>query len=225
VRPSRSWDEFVAGWSKAFGGFDLRYASSSRRMVVTMAYRLGGPFASFGVRPGSMTALAMVCWLAVPIIAWQHGAWPALAGLVLILGLVFALIGSGLVVFQGYQTRLSSFYEALAERLSEGCWLIALVSLGAKAWTIFAVGSLVWLHEYVRARGGAAEMRPVTTNTVADRPMRIRMTLVALALAAILGRLGLDLVAGAVTLVLVSWMVLALIGFGQLIAIIRKVLA
>jgi hypothetical protein len=225
VRPSKSWDEFVAGWSKAFGGFDLRYASSSRRTAVTLAYRLASPLASFGVRPGSMTVLALGCWLAVPVIAWQRGGWPALAAVVLLVGLTFELIGSGLVVCHGYQTRLGSFYEALVERLSEGCWLIALLALGAKAWTIFAVGSMVWLHEYVRARGGAAEARPVTTNTVADRPMRVRMTIAALALAALLGRLGLDLVAGAVTLVVVSWMALALIGFGQLLAIIRKVLA
>jgi hypothetical protein len=224
VRPSKSWDEFVAAWSKSHGGFDLRYASSSQRNALTMAYHLAYPLASYGVRPGSLTALALCCWITVPIVAWQRGAWPALAALVLAVGLILELVRSGLVVFQG-QTRLAAFYEALVERVSEGCWLFALMALGAKPWTVFAVGSLVWLHEYVRARAGTADLRPIMTNTVADRPMRIRMTLVALALAALIGRLGLDLVAGAVTLVVVSWLALALIGFGQVLSVVRKHLA
>lgn len=225
MRASKSWDEFVVAWAGTFGGYDVRLAGTPQRSLLNVAYRLATPLAALGVRPASMTLLATALWAAVPLLAMPRGAWPAVAALALALGLLVSTVASGLVVLHGRQTRLGSFYQSLAERLSEAFWLLALMSLGAKPWTIFAVGSVVWLHEYVRARGGAAELRPIATNTIGDRPTRIWMTLAALVLAAVSAQIGPDLPAGTVTLVVMSWLALALIGFGQLLAIIRKVLA
>lgn len=225
MRASKSWDEFVVAWAGAFGGYDVRYAGSPQRGMLSLAFRLSRPLAKFGVRPGSMTLLAMGFWIAVPILAMPRGAWPLPAAVSLGAGLLCATVASGLVVFHGRQTRLGSFYQSLAERFSEACWLLALIALGAKPWTAFAVGSLGWLHEYVRARGGAAELRPIATNTVGDRPTRIWMTLAALVLAALADQISAELVPGVVTLVVLCWFALAIIGFGQLLALIRKVLA
>jgi hypothetical protein len=225
VRPSKSWDEFVVAWAGAFGGYDVRHAGASQRRLLHTVYRLSHPLATFGVRAASMTLLALVCWLAVPLLAMQRGPWPALAALVLAFGLLLETVGNGLIVLTGQQTRLASFYQSLVQRLSEASWLASLMVLGAKAWPVVAVGALVWLHEYVRARGGAAELRPIATNTVGDRPTRIWMTVAALVLAALAAPIGPDLAAGVVTLVVLSWLALALIGFGQLLSLIRKVLA
>ncbi len=225
MRASKTWDEFVAAWAAAFGGYDVRYAGAVQRGRLNIAYRLASPLASIGVRAGSLTLVAMASWIAVPIFAMPGRTWPLLSACAMGFGLLATTVASGLVVLDGRQTRLAAFHQALVDRLSEACWLIALILLGAKPWAVFAVGSLVWLHEYVRARGGAAELRPVATNTVGDRPTRIWLTLAALVLAAICGQIGPDLAAGTVTLVVMSWLALAVIGFGQLVTVIRKVLA
>jgi CDP-diacylglycerol--glycerol-3-phosphate 3-phosphatidyltransferase len=225
VRASKSWDEFVVAWATAFGGYDVRYAGTPQRGLLNVAYRLSAPLAAVGVRAASMTVLAMTFWVAVPLLTWPGGAWPFLAAISLCLGLLVSTVASGLVVLYGRQTRLGSFYQAVTERLSEACWLLALTVLGAQAWLVLAVIALTWLHEYVRARGGAAELRPVATNTVGDRPMRVWLALVALVLGAITAPLGQNVTAGAVTLAVISWLALALIGFCQLLGIMRKVLA
>jgi CDP-diacylglycerol--glycerol-3-phosphate 3-phosphatidyltransferase len=225
VRASKSWDEFVVAWAGAFGGFDVRYAGAPRRGLLNVAYRLAAPLAHHGVRAASMNMLAIACSIAVPLVAWPGGGWPFIAAISLCLGLLASTVASGLVILHGRQTRLASFRQALTERFSELCWLIALMALGTRPWIVFVLGSLTLLHEYVRARGGVAEMRPVASNTVGDRPMRVWLTIVALVLASITAPLGPEVVAGAVTLVAMIWMVLGLIGFFQLLTIMRRVLA
>jgi CDP-diacylglycerol--glycerol-3-phosphate 3-phosphatidyltransferase len=111
------------------------------------------------------------------------------------------------------------------ERFSEICWLLALAFLGTRPGLVFAVAALVWAHEYVKARVGAPALRPTATTTVGDRPTRVWFALAALLLAAASAQLGQDLAAGVVTLVVMSWLALALVGLGQLFTIIRKVLA
>ncbi|GIH04974.1 hypothetical protein Rhe02_30410 [Rhizocola hellebori] len=220
-----TWNEFVAGWAGAYGGYDLRYAAAPRRRLLAAAYRVSGLLARFGVRPASMMVLSAVFAAAVPVIALRGGAWPLTAAAMLVAGLIADTIGSGLSVVTGGITRLSGFYQSLVERFSEFCWLMALALLGTKDWLIFSVAAIVWAHEYVKARVGAAALRPTATTTVGDRPTRVWSVLVALVLAAAAAQWGQDLAAAAVTLVVLSWLTLALVGLGQLFGIIRKVLA
>jgi CDP-diacylglycerol--glycerol-3-phosphate 3-phosphatidyltransferase len=172
-----------------------------------------------------MMVLSVAFAAAVPLIALRGGGWPLAAACSLVAGLAADTVGYGLTVVTGRMTRLGAFYQSLVERFSEFAWLMALALLGTKDWLIFSVAALVWAHEYAKARVGAPALRPTATTTIGDRPTRVWCVLAALVLAAASAQLGQDLAAGAVTLVVLTWMALALVGLGQLLGLIRKVLA
>ncbi len=220
-----TWDEFVVGWAGAYGGYDLRYAARSRRRLLAATYRVSRIIARFGVRPASMMVVSVAFAMAVPVIALRGGAWPLAAAACLLAGLGADTLGSGLTVVTAAITRLGGFYQSLVERFSELCWLLALACLGTKPWVTFTMAVLVWAHEYVKARVGAPALSPAAVTTVGDRPTRVWAVLAAFGLAAAAAQLGQDLAAAAVTLVVVSWLALALVGLAQLFSIIRKVLA
>jgi CDP-diacylglycerol--glycerol-3-phosphate 3-phosphatidyltransferase len=102
-----TWDEFVAGWAGAYGGYDLRYAKAPRRLVLATTYRLSGVFVRFGVRPASMMVLSVVFAIAVPLVALRGGGWPLAAAGLLVAGLGADTLGFGLTVVTGGMTRLS----------------------------------------------------------------------------------------------------------------------
>jgi CDP-diacylglycerol---glycerol-3-phosphate 3-phosphatidyltransferase len=220
-----TWNELIAGWARADRGYDLRYAAAPRRKLLVAAYRISGLLARFGVRTASMMVLSVLFAVAVPLIALRGGGWPLAAAVLVVAGLAADTIGFGLTVVTGGITRLSGFYQSLAERFSEVCWLMALALLGTKDWLIFSIAAAVWAHEYIKARVGAPALRPTATTTVGDRPTRVWSVLAALVLAAASAQLGQDIAAGAVTLVVLSWLALALVGLGQLLTVVRKVLA
>lgn len=220
-----TWDEFAAGWAGAANGYDLRYAPAPRRRLLSATYRVSGVLARLRVRPASMMVLSAAFAAAVPLVALRAGAWPLIAAALLPAGLAADNVGFGLAVVTGDQGRLRRFQQALLERFSEVCWLLALACLGAKPWLVFALATLVWTHEYCKARAGAPAVRPVATATVGDRPTRVWFTLACLVLAAACAQVGQDLAAGVVTLLAVSWLALAAVGLAQLVSVIRKVLA
>ncbi len=220
-----TWDEFVAGWAGASSGYDRRDAAAPRRRLLGATYRVSCVLARFGVRPASMMVLSAGFACAVPLLALRGGGWPLGAAAFLLAGLAADTVGLGLAVVTGGLGRLSRLHLSLLERFGEVCWLLALACLGAKPWLIFALATLVWAHEYGKARAGAPAVRPGTPATVGDRPTRAWFTLAALVLAAVSAQIGQDLAAGVVTLLVVSWLALALVGLAQLLSVIRKALA
>ncbi|WP_212845238.1 CDP-alcohol phosphatidyltransferase family protein [Catellatospora sp. IY07-71] len=220
-----SWDGYVAGWSGSHDGYDPRHAGPLLRKWLRAAFRVGGVLARFGARPAYAMTVAVACALLVPLCAVRGGSWPALAALFLLLGLAADTIGQTLSVLLGRTSRLGSFYRSLLDRLTEACWLVALAGVGAQRTLLLACAAMVWLHEYIRARAGAVGLRAAGSATIGDRPTRAWLTLLALLLAAAAtAQVGADLAAGIVTMVLVLWFSLAVLGLGRLLTVVRKVL-
>jgi hypothetical protein len=217
-----SWDEFASAWSEAFDGYDPRHASTFRRRFMWVIYRVTGVVR---VKTSATMLFSVACSVFVPALAWRGGLLPAVAALVVLLGLAVDATTNALAVRSGGFTRLERFYQALVERFGEVCWLAAFAALGARPTPVVLCAFVLWAHEYVRAKVGGAVMRRAGASTVGDRAMRVWVVLIALVLAAALSRLGQDLVAGVVTMVMLCWVALGLIGIAQLVAIIRKVLA
>jgi hypothetical protein len=119
---------------------------------------------------------------------------------------------------------LEQFYQALVERFAELCWLVALLAVGARPATLVLCAFVVWAHEYLRAKVGGRAIRRAGTATVGDRGLRVWFVVIALVLAALISFIGEDVAAGVVTMVVLCWLALGLIGLGQLFAVIRKVL-
>jgi CDP-diacylglycerol--glycerol-3-phosphate 3-phosphatidyltransferase len=209
-------------WSRAFDGYDLRHAPPFKRRFMRVIYEVTGVVP---VKPSSAMLVSIACSLSVPVLAWRAGLWPLLAVAAVLLSLVADGMTSALGVRAGRITRLESFYQAMVERLAEGCWLVAFLLLGAGKPAVVVCAALVWAHEYVRAKVGGTAMRRAASATVGDRPLRVWLVIIALVLSACVSIFGQELAAGIVTMVVLCWVALALIGLGQLFAIIRKVLA
>jgi phosphatidylglycerophosphate synthase len=217
-----SWDEFAVAWSRAFDGYDLRHAPALRKRFMHTVYRLSGALA---VKASATMLASLTCSLSVPLLAWRGGHWPAAAALMLLIGhLADAMTGAS-AIRSGRVTRLESFYQAVLDRFAELAWMAAMLLLGAHPGAVVCCAALVWAHEYLRARAGLAVVRRAAASTAGDRPLRVWFMVAALLAAAALSGIGPDLVAGVVTVIVVTWAALACVGLFQLFSIIRKALA
>ncbi|ROP29246.1 CDP-diacylglycerol--glycerol-3-phosphate 3-phosphatidyltransferase [Couchioplanes caeruleus] len=213
-----TWEQYAAAWSALHGGFDPRTASPVVRGWVRLAYRGGRLLASLRVGPTAVTVAGLLLCAGVPFV-------PPLAGamLVLLAGIADTLDGAVAVV-AGRATRLGFVYDSVADRLGELAWLGAFWVAGAPGWLVVTGLAVSWLHEYVRARAAAGGMDGVGVVTMGERPTRVSVAAVGLAVVGIAGLVqpGWDRPAAVVAVTV--WSVLSLIGLGQLLAAVRRAL-
>jgi phosphatidylglycerophosphate synthase len=207
----KTWDEYASDWQQLHGGYDPRTGSPFVRGWLLFAYTVGRVVARGGATPTTVTVAGVVLSAGVPALARPV---PLLAAALVLLSAVADGLDGAVAVLAGRVSRLGGVYDALADRVSEACWLLALWLLGAPAWLVLAGGGVSWLHEYLRARATAAGMAEVGPVTVAERPTRVILVVIALVVAALAG-------GTAVTVVVGVWVVLALVGFGQLLLAVR----
>jgi phosphatidylglycerophosphate synthase len=211
------WDGYYTRWSAAHGGYDPRTAPALVRGWLRLGHALGVILVRAGVRsPNAVTTLGLLFSAGVPVSAalLPAGAfWAA----VLVLCSAFAdTIDGVLAVLANRASRLGQVYDSTADRLSEAAWLLAFAVLGAPAWLTVLTGGVMWLHEYVRARASVAGMTDIGTVTIAERPTRILLT--------IFGLLATLLDARAATVAPAAALVVALVGFLQLLRAVNRAL-
>jgi CDP-diacylglycerol--glycerol-3-phosphate 3-phosphatidyltransferase len=168
-----------------------------------------------------VTALGLLLSLGVPVAV---GASPVLAAGLLLLSAVADTIDGALALVTGRNSALGAVYDAVADRIAEACWLVALWRLGTPGWLVVVCGALCWLHEYVRARAAVAGMVEIGAVTAAERPTRVIMVVAGLALSAAAGLVAPELRAGTGTAIAALWAVLSVLGFGQLVHAVREAL-
>jgi Phosphatidylglycerophosphate synthase len=219
--PRLGWDEYCARWTSLHGGFDPRRAPLLVRIWQRLAFLVAGGLARLGVAPIAVTLVGLGCALAVPVIVLLSGWWVLLAaGLTLVSALADS-VDSGVAVVSGRITGLGSFADAVADRLGEIAWLVALWLLGGPAPLAVACGAVALLHEYARSRAALAGMPGVPSLAIAERPTRVVVAVVALVLSAVAGIISARLAAGVVTVGLAVWLVLGLLGGARLVSAIR----
>jgi phosphatidylglycerophosphate synthase len=216
-----SWNEYSARWAALHGGVDPREASAPTRIWLRLAYVIGRGLAAVGLSPDSITVLGLLTSTAVPVVALFGGWWLfAAAGLVLLSALADSADGA-VAVITSRSTRWGAFSDALADRLSEAAWLIALWLLGVPGLLVVGCGALAWLHEYARARAAAAGMTGVGVISVAERPTRVILVVTALMVGGATWFVSARLAAGAMTIVVAIWVLLGLLGGARLFGAIR----
>lgn len=214
-----SWPEYAAGWSALHDGVDPRQSAAVRAWL-RVSYVVGRGLA--GLSPGAITVIGVVLSALVPIavLLGPVGLFVA-AGLVLLAALADSADGA-VAVITGRNTRLGAFFDALADRVTEGLWLLALWLAGVPAVLVVACGALVWLHEYARARAASAGMLGIGVLTVAERPTRVIATVLAFGLGGVAALGSPRLAAGLQTVVVAVWLVLGLLALTRLIGAIRR---
>jgi CDP-diacylglycerol--glycerol-3-phosphate 3-phosphatidyltransferase len=206
------------------GGVDPRRSSRSTRTWVRLAYAVGRGLAALRVSPDVITVVGLVLSAAVPVVV-LFGGWWLLAAAALVLASAVADSTDGAVaVLTSRTSRLGAFTDAMADRLSEAAWLLALWLAGVPGILVAVCGALTYLHEYARARAAAAGMSGVGVVSVAERPIRVILTIVALVLGAVASVVSHRLAAGVMTIVVAVWVLLGLLGGVRLLSAIRAAL-
>jgi phosphatidylglycerophosphate synthase len=233
-RPVASWDEYRVRWARLHGAADPAGASVLVRGWLRMGYAVARPLARAGGPPAAVTVAGLVLCALVPVTAGAGGGWPLLGCLLVLAAAVADTADGAVAVLSGRVTRLGYLYDSVADRAGEACWLLALWLLGAPGWLVLSAGAVAYLHEYVRARAIAAGMREVGTVTVAERPTRVIVLVVALAYAGVAALAAPDGIAGLSAAGLVAagvaaatgvWLVLGVAGLAQLLRATHAALA
>ncbi len=217
-----SWEQYARVWAGLHGGVDPRRTRPSVRRWLLVGFRVASVCALLRVRPGAITALGLLSCVAVPFVA-VHSA--LVAALLVIFGATADTVAGALAVMTDRTTRLGYVYDSVVDRLSEACWLAGFWLLGVPAIVVVAAGGVSWLHEYARARANAAGMIEIGAATVGERPTRVIMAVIGFVLVALATPMGAELPASVATFAVAVWVVLAVVGFGQLLVAVHRALA
>jgi phosphatidylglycerophosphate synthase len=219
-----SWDEYATRWSGLHGGVDPRHGSVLFRGWLRLAYRVGRLLARAGVRPAAVTALGLLLCALVPVVVRAGRLGPVVAAGLVVLSALADSADGAVAVITNRVTRLGYVYDSVADRLGEAAWLVAFWLLGTPVGLVVAAGGVSWLQEYLRARATAAGMREIGVVTVAERPTRGIVVAVGLALAGLASLAGPSLRTGTATLAVAAWLLLGVVGLGQLAVAVHAAL-
>lgn len=165
------FDAYLRGWQRLHGTDPG--ASRLVRGWLRVSYAVGRPLAAHGVAPNGLTVVGVVVAAGVVPLAVAGGRWPLLAApLVVLSGLLDSLDGA-VAVLSGRTSRWGALADALADRVSDAAYAVALWYLGAPGWLVAVAAALAFLHEYARARAGGLGLADAVTITVAERPTRV----------------------------------------------------
>ena len=211
---------YLKRWAPLHGDYEPAPASVAGRWL-TLAYTVARPLAARGVSPDALTGWGVLVSAAVAAVAAPGGRWPLVAiAVVVVAGLLDNLDGA-VAILSGRTSRWGYVLDSLADRLSDGAYLLPLWLLGAPGPVCVAGGSLMVLQEYARARAGNAGMGEVGVVTVWERPTRVILTaFVFLACGLLPGHTDLMVTLGAV-----AWIALGVVGLTQLLVAVHRRLA
>jgi hypothetical protein len=215
------WQQYAAGWADQHGGYDLRRAPALVRQWLWLGYAIAGALARLAVPPTAVFVVGVALAPAVPVLAARGGSGPlAAAGLVLVSSFL-RTVDAALAVLSSGASPMAAIRGTVAARVGEiaglaGCW-----ALGVPGLLLVACGALAGLHELVRREALAAGMSTIGVHTVGEHPMRISVLVIGLGLAGLAGE---QLAPGVLAVAMVVWLLLALIGAGQLMAVVRRAL-
>jgi phosphatidylglycerophosphate synthase len=188
-------DDLIEAWSALHRG--LRPPPLVRRWLALM-WTLARPLAAARVPPAAITAAGVVLAVDAPLFAARL-PFVALA-LVLAAALCDGLDGA-VALLQGRITRAGAVGDAIADRIADTAFALAIWQAGAPLWLAVLAAALSIALEFGRRR-------PLIT--VAERPTRVICTALACLSAAVSDATWPPTVCAAV------WVAATLVAFGQL---------
>jgi CDP-diacylglycerol--glycerol-3-phosphate 3-phosphatidyltransferase len=180
---------------------------------------------AIGLAPGTVTSLGLICSLAVPLVVLPRGLWLLAGAVLVVLSALADSADGGVAIITGRTSRIGSFFDPMADRVSEAAWLLALYLLGAPGALVVACGALAWLHEFARARAALSGMPGLGAVTAAERPFRVIIVAASLTLGGALWDVSTRLAPGIITVALALWLVLGVLGGSRLLGAISRALA
>jgi phosphatidylglycerophosphate synthase len=207
----------------------VRHVGAVTSGIGRATHRIGLLLGRLRMSPALIRWIAMGLSLAVPIVVLRGGPATLLAAGLVAAAAVIGTVDATVAVTSGRLTRLGVVYDPVVDRLCELCWLFALWLLGAPAGLVVAGGILTGLYEYIRARAMLVGMTGRGVATIGGRSARIVVMTTGLAFAGfgdwatgMFSSAGFS--AGMATITGVGWVLLGLIGMGQLLVAVHEAL-
>jgi archaetidylinositol phosphate synthase len=209
----------VQGWAALHGGLT---PSAPVRVWLGGVQRLAaaGPVAR--MPPDALSAAGVAAAVAAALVATAGGRWPLLTALLVVLVGVLDGLDGAVALGTGRARPLGAVVDAMADRVGDLLLAATLAALGAPAPWCAAAAALTLLHEYLRARAGAAGMPGPGAVTVAERPTRLALVGVAALGAGVLPTGTPWTGWGWATVSAVAWVVVGVAGLVHLAAGVRR---
>ena len=165
-------DSFFSSWSNLHGEAEI---SGFVRGWLKISFFLVKPLAKARISPNLLTFLGLF----FAILVWgSPKSWAAF--LFLFISLVFDGIDGSLAIIRKVTSNQGAVIDSVVDRLSEVFWALALVRLGASATPIFVIVLFAFTQEYLRARAAGLGQRGIEIVTIAERPVRAILIMIAL---------------------------------------------
>jgi phosphatidylglycerophosphate synthase len=219
VAPVPDLDGFYDRWQRLHGDYDPRGSVWVRGWLRISAVP-ARPLARAGVQPDVLTLWSAWVTALLLVPAAAGGAWPALAGLLVVASGMVDNLDGAVAAMTDRATRFGYVLDSVVDRLNDLLYLAGVVLAGGDARLAVACGAVFLFHDYTRARSANAGGGEIAAVTVAERPQRI----IVLALTLV----GVGLVGGRWPAVADAglWVMLALAaaGYAQLLVAVRRAL-
>lgn len=173
--------EYFRRWSQLHGGVAVE-SSFLIRFWLGLTYVVARPLLRLGFTPNALTLLGVVCSLAVAALA--AGQWLWLAAVVAIVASFLDNLDGAVAILSGRSTKRGYVLDSVADRISDCALFAALWLAGAPGPAVVAAAFLAFVQEYLRARSAAAGVSEVGVVSISERPTRLIIVIVFLALAA-----------------------------------------
>jgi CDP-diacylglycerol---glycerol-3-phosphate 3-phosphatidyltransferase len=170
-KPVPTLDEYFARWQILHNApnVDPR-ASLPLRWFLTVVYWLARPFARAGVSPNMVTLLGLVQGGATLALAKRL---PALSALLILASSFTDGVDGCVAALTDRSTKFGALFDSLADRVTEWCFVGAVVVSGANTWLGIGAAASIGLFEYCRARLLAIGLHDVGPVTIGERPTRV----------------------------------------------------
>ena len=166
-------------WSQLHDGYDVDRSRLVRGWLL-LVHRLAVPLSRWHVPPSAVTAAGVAAALAAAAVAR-----PLSAALVLVTAICDGLDGA-VAIQRGRSSRHGGLIDHSADRVTDVLFALALWHAGAGAW--IAIADVVLVLGYEAARSLARRRdKAGALVTVGERPIRVAVTVIGIALAPTLG--------------------------------------
>lgn len=213
--------EYFGRWRSVHGGYDPATGSVWVKGWLTAVYRVARPLARRGVRPDLLTMSSV--WLALGVLtaAAAGGRWLMLAGWLVVCSGILDSLDGAVAVITDRATRWGYVLDSVADRVTDLCFVAAVVVAGAPPALGAACGAALFLLEYLRARGGNAGAGEIGVITVGERPSRVGLCALGLHFSGVFEASA----AAIATAALAVLLGLTVIGLAQLTVAVRRQLS
>lgn len=163
---------YLQRWSPLHGDYDPR-GNAALLGWLRLSYAVSRPLAGRGIAPDVLTLWTVWLAFAVFVPARAGGAWPQLAGWILVASGLGDTIDGCVAVLTDRATRFGFVLDSMVDRVNDLVYLAALVAVGAPPALGLAAAVALFLLEYLRARAGNAGMGEIGAVTLGERGTRV----------------------------------------------------